>query len=78
MYRYVPTLFIPHVYFLPHLTILVSHSTPIPHRNTQGNVNTMRAALESCHKGWGVCTVIGVAPAGQEIGVRPFLVVTGM
>lgn len=42
-----------------------------------GNVNTMRAALESCHKGWGVSTIIGVAAAGQEISTRPFQLVTG-
>ena len=39
-----------------------------------GNVNVMRAALEACHKGWGVSTVIGVAPAGHEISTRPFQV----
>ncbi|XP_044746378.1 alcohol dehydrogenase class-3 [Coccinella septempunctata] len=42
-----------------------------------GNVATMRAALESCHKGWGVSTIIGVAGAGQEISTRPFQLVTG-
>ncbi|XP_052769903.1 alcohol dehydrogenase class-3-like isoform X2 [Mya arenaria] len=42
-----------------------------------GNVATMRAALESCHKGWGVSTIIGVAAAGQEIATRPFQLVTG-
>lgn len=42
-----------------------------------GNVNTMRAALESCHKGWGESTIIGVAGAGQEISTRPFQLVTG-
>ena len=42
-----------------------------------GNVGLMRAALESCHKGWGECTVIGVAGAGQEISTRPFQLVTG-
>jgi S-(hydroxymethyl)glutathione dehydrogenase/alcohol dehydrogenase len=42
-----------------------------------GNVNVMRAALESCHKGWGVSTIIGVAPAGTEIATRPFQLVTG-
>ncbi|KAN0062400.1 formate dehydrogenase (NAD+) [Thecaphora frezii] len=42
-----------------------------------GNVNVMRSALESCHKGWGVSTVIGVAAAGQEISTRPFQLVTG-
>lgn len=42
-----------------------------------GNVRTMRAALESCHKGWGESTIIGVAGAGQEISTRPFMLVTG-
>ncbi len=37
----------------------------------------MRSALEACHKGWGVSTVIGVAAAGQEIATRPFQLVTG-
>lgn len=36
-----------------------------------GNVHVMRAALESCHKGWGISTIIGVAAAGQEISTRP-------
>ena len=42
-----------------------------------GNVEVMRQALECCHKGWGVCTVIGVAGAGEEISTRPFQLVTG-
>lgn len=42
-----------------------------------GNIHTMRAALESCHKGWGVSTIIGVAASGQEISTRPFQLVTG-
>jgi S-(hydroxymethyl)glutathione dehydrogenase / alcohol dehydrogenase len=42
-----------------------------------GNVNLMRQALECCHKGWGVCTIIGVAGAGEEIRTRPFQLVTG-
>ncbi|HUC97331.1 MAG TPA: S-(hydroxymethyl)glutathione dehydrogenase/class III alcohol dehydrogenase [Candidatus Polarisedimenticolaceae bacterium] len=42
-----------------------------------GNVTTMRAALECCHKGWGESVIIGVAAAGQEIGTRPFQLVTG-
>ena len=42
-----------------------------------GNVETMRAALECCHKGWGRSTIIGVAGAGQEISTRPFQLVTG-
>jgi S-(hydroxymethyl)glutathione dehydrogenase/alcohol dehydrogenase len=42
-----------------------------------GNVEVMRAALESCHKGWGESTIIGVAGSGQEISTRPFQLVTG-
>ncbi|SGY57242.1 BQ5605_C006g04243 [Microbotryum silenes-dioicae] len=42
-----------------------------------GNVNVMRQALEACHKGWGVSTIIGVAAAGKEISTRPFQLVTG-
>lgn len=42
-----------------------------------GNVNVMRAALESAHRGWGQSIVIGVAGAGQEISTRPFQLVTG-
>lgn len=42
-----------------------------------GNVQLMRQALECCHKGWGVSTIIGVAPAGAEIATRPFQLVTG-
>lgn len=36
-----------------------------------------RAALESCHKGWGTSVIVGVAGAGQEISTRPFQLVTG-
>ena len=42
-----------------------------------GNTETMRQALECCHKGWGESTIIGVAGAGQEISTRPFQLVTG-
>lgn len=42
-----------------------------------GNVQVMRAALECCHKGWGVSTIIGVAGAVEEISTRPFQLVTG-
>lgn len=38
-----------------------------------GNVQVMRQALEACHKGWGVSTIIGVAPAGAEISTRPYV-----
>jgi S-(hydroxymethyl)glutathione dehydrogenase / alcohol dehydrogenase len=42
-----------------------------------GSVDLMRQALECCHRGWGVCVIIGVAGAGQEIHTRPFQLVTG-
>src|SRR5204863_8846384 len=42
-----------------------------------GNVKVMRQALECAHKGWGTSVIIGVAGAGQEIGTRPFQLVTG-
>src|SRR6185295_3983216 len=42
-----------------------------------GNVEVMRQALECCHRGWGVSTIIGVAGGGQEIRTRPFQLVTG-
>lgn len=42
-----------------------------------GNVNVMRQALESAHRGWGQSIIIGVAGAGQEISTRPFQLVTG-
>mmetsp|Transcript_15920 Transcript_15920/g.39400 ORF Transcript_15920/g.39400 Transcript_15920/m.39400 type:complete len:257 (-) Transcript_15920:51-821(-) len=42
-----------------------------------GKVETMRAALECAHKGWGESCIIGVAASGQEISTRPFQLVTG-
>jgi len=42
-----------------------------------GMVDTMRAALEATHKGWGVSVIIGVAASGQTIQTRPFYLVTG-
>lgn len=42
-----------------------------------GRVETMRSALEACHKGWGESCIIGVAASGQEISTRPFQLVTG-
>lgn len=42
-----------------------------------GRTETMRAALEACHKGWGESCVIGVAGAGEVIQTRPFQLVTG-
>ncbi|VGH13158.1 S-(hydroxymethyl)glutathione dehydrogenase [Klebsiella quasipneumoniae] len=41
-----------------------------------GNVNVMRSALESTHRGWGQSVIIGVAGAGKEISTRPFQLVT--
>ncbi|MEF7612212.1 S-(hydroxymethyl)glutathione dehydrogenase/class III alcohol dehydrogenase [Enterococcus casseliflavus] len=42
-----------------------------------GDVEVMRSALESCHKGWGESIIIGVAGVGKEISTRPFQLVTG-
>ncbi len=42
-----------------------------------GNVDVMRQALESCHKGWGESIIVGVAGSGKEISTRPFQLVTG-
>jgi S-(hydroxymethyl)glutathione dehydrogenase/alcohol dehydrogenase len=42
-----------------------------------GDVQTMRQALECCHRGWGESIIIGVAASGQEISTRPFQLVTG-
>ena len=42
-----------------------------------GNVTTMTAALESCHKGWGTSVIVGVAGSGEEISTRPLQLVTG-
>ena len=42
-----------------------------------GSTQLMRQALECCHRGWGVSTIIGVAASGQEISTRPFQLVTG-
>jgi len=42
-----------------------------------GNVNVMRSALESAHRGWGECCLIGVAASGHEISTRPFQFITG-
>lgn len=42
-----------------------------------GNVELMRAALESCVMGWGESVIIGVAGAGKTVQTRPFNLVTG-
>ena len=36
-----------------------------------GNTQTMRQALECCHKGWGRSIIIGVAPAGARFQRGP-------
>jgi S-(hydroxymethyl)glutathione dehydrogenase/alcohol dehydrogenase len=62
---------------------IVAHLVELTHGGADysfeciGNVQVMRQALECCHKGWGVSTIIGVAPAGAEIATRPFQLVTG-
>lgn len=62
---------------------LVGHLIELTHGGADysfecvGNVQVMRQALECCHKGWGISTIIGVAPAGHEINTRPFQLVTG-
>ena len=35
-----------------------------------GNINTMRAALEACHKGWGTSVIIGMWPYIGIDGIR--------
>ena len=42
-----------------------------------GNTDVMRSALEAAHRGWGLCTIIGVAASGKEIATRPFQFITG-
>ncbi len=62
---------------------LVSHLTELTGGGADysfecvGSVQTMRQALECCHKGWGESVIIGVAGAGEEISTRPFQLVTG-
>ncbi|XP_014679164.1 PREDICTED: alcohol dehydrogenase class-3-like [Priapulus caudatus] len=40
-----------------------------------GNSATMRAALESCHKGWGESVIIGLSPT--DISTHPSQLITG-
>ena len=42
-----------------------------------GNVNVMNNALMASARGTGISTVIGVAPAGAQISVRPFYLIVG-
>jgi S-(hydroxymethyl)glutathione dehydrogenase/alcohol dehydrogenase len=59
-----------------HLTALTNGGADYTFDAT-GNVEVMRQALESCHRGWGESIIIGVAEAGREIATRPFQLVTG-
>jgi S-(hydroxymethyl)glutathione dehydrogenase / alcohol dehydrogenase len=61
---------------VPHLVDLTKGGADYSFESI-GNVQTMRQALECCHRGWGVSTIVGVAGAGQEISTRPFQLVTG-
>ena len=61
---------------VPHLVALTDGGADFTFDCT-GNTDVMRTALEACHRGWGVSTVIGVAEAGKEISTRPFQLVTG-
>ena len=63
--------------FMHTLTITVDYNIIILKKYTYSMCVLQRAALEACHKGWGVSTIIGVAAAGQEISTRPFQLVTG-
>jgi len=42
-----------------------------------GNIKLMEQALATARIGWGVCTVVGVAPVGEKIGVSPFDLIMG-
>lgn len=42
-----------------------------------GNIKLMEQALATARIGWGVCTVVGVAPSGEKIGVLPFDLIMG-
>src|SRR3546814_11669345 len=42
-----------------------------------GNIKLMEQALAAARIGWSVCTVVGVAPSGEKVGVLPFDLVMG-
>lgn len=42
-----------------------------------GNIKLMEQALATARMGWGICTVIGVAPTGEKIGVAPLDLIMG-
>ncbi len=67
---------------VPHLVNMTKtpptrSAAPTTRSNASAMSTVMRAALECCHRGWGVSVIIGVAPAGAEIATRPFQLVTG-
>ncbi|MEE6460615.1 hypothetical protein FKM82_001037 [Ascaphus truei] len=42
-----------------------------------GNTDTMKAALESCHLGYGTSVIIGEAPSAAQISFSPLMLFTG-
>jgi S-(hydroxymethyl)glutathione dehydrogenase/alcohol dehydrogenase len=42
-----------------------------------GNIRLMEQALAAARIGWGVCTIVGVAPNGEKLGVLPFDLIMG-
>lgn len=42
-----------------------------------GNIRLMEQALAAARIGWGVCTIVGVAPMGETIPVAPFDLIMG-
>ncbi|XP_060103020.1 alcohol dehydrogenase 1A-like isoform X1 [Heteronotia binoei] len=42
-----------------------------------GRMDTMAAALASCHENYGTSVIVGVAPSGSEICFNPMLLFTG-
>lgn len=62
---------------------LVGHLTELTYGGADytfeavGNVNLMRQAFDSARVGWGVCTIIGIAPDDQMIELQPTSLVSG-
>lgn len=42
-----------------------------------GSIRLMRQALECARIGWGVCTIVGMAPAGEAIEILPLDLILG-
>lgn len=42
-----------------------------------GNIDTMKAALEACHLGYGVSVIVGEAPSAAQLSFSPLLLFTG-